>query len=349
MKRVLNSKQIGEIIVRGEGPSVEFKRELSEDVFQGLNTDIASFANSWGGTIIVGVNNSREVVGTKDPPGSIARVHHEATTCIPPVAVNAYEIEYNRNKLIVIEIPRGDYIYCDKKRKFPYRIGARTDFMETQIFLSLAKSRNLIPSESESTTQQVWTPPAKKAPNKDDKELILMLSNSHTSVRLAAVQDLRFRIGKTHVENLPGFWGGLVKLLGDESVDVRRNTLTVLDALVSRWAPESSPVGIPSRAILEAVPRLAKDDPDISVRQAAFQVLCWVGMPEFMETVVRLLVDTPKDQFQYLNAQYNLSHLPKTGVWRGIRKSLYSELEKTDKVDTQNRILDVLMTIRSLW
>ncbi|RLF04836.1 MAG: hypothetical protein DRJ64_06375, partial [Thermoprotei archaeon] len=51
-----------ELIGRGEGETVEFKRSLAE--FREIVETICAFSNTHGGTVLVGVSDDGEVIGT---------------------------------------------------------------------------------------------------------------------------------------------------------------------------------------------------------------------------------------------------------------------------------------------
>ena len=50
---------ISDLIARGEGPTVEFKRSLTKDV----GRELCAFANAGGGIILIGVSDAGEIVG----------------------------------------------------------------------------------------------------------------------------------------------------------------------------------------------------------------------------------------------------------------------------------------------
>jgi ATP-dependent DNA helicase RecG len=56
---------IAELIAQGEGPNVDFKRDLSSP--DKVLKDVVAFTNTAGGTVIVGVDDDGSVVGVEDP------------------------------------------------------------------------------------------------------------------------------------------------------------------------------------------------------------------------------------------------------------------------------------------
>jgi len=56
------SSELADLLARGEGGTVEFKRSLTKDVGRGL----CAFANAGGGTVVLGVSDSGKIVGVAD-------------------------------------------------------------------------------------------------------------------------------------------------------------------------------------------------------------------------------------------------------------------------------------------
>ncbi len=343
---LLTSKQLKDIIAKGEGLKLDFKREFSEEVIQDFTKDFAAFANAEGGTIVGGVTNSKEILGSKAEPGTLARVYQEATYCVPPVNISAYELTIGKVKVLVVEVPKSTYIHCDKKRRFPQRLGDRTDFMETQMILSLARARNLIGDGSEfGLNQNPWVRPRKSA-TKEDRESVSRLSHANDWVRLAAIQDLHAAASNHRIEEIHGFWEAINSRLRDENSEIRRGSLVLLDSMVNQF--QSNPVRIANRGTLETIAHLALEDPEQQVKVSAFQLMCWLGKPEYLPTIIKLIIESPKVMYQGLNVQYNLSHLSRRRLWSRLRNSLYSRLETSQDKEVQARILDLLQLTRSL-
>jgi len=56
---------IEELLSRGEGKTLEFKRDLSSP--KGLIKTLVAFSNTAGGKIIVGIDDSKKVIGVDRP------------------------------------------------------------------------------------------------------------------------------------------------------------------------------------------------------------------------------------------------------------------------------------------
>jgi ATP-dependent DNA helicase RecG len=57
--------KVANAIAQGEGPRVDFKRDLSSR--KSVLKDIVAFANTAGGAVVIGVDDDGSVVGVADP------------------------------------------------------------------------------------------------------------------------------------------------------------------------------------------------------------------------------------------------------------------------------------------
>ena len=60
----MNSRTLRNLIKKGESQAVEFKQAASSA--KDLAREIAAFANTCGGTIVIGVDDGGEIVGVRD-------------------------------------------------------------------------------------------------------------------------------------------------------------------------------------------------------------------------------------------------------------------------------------------
>ena len=108
MRREVDS-DLADVIARGEGATIEFKRSLTKDVGRGL----CACANAGGGTVLLGVSDAGKIVGVADHNRLKSRVLSTARSADPPIEV---EVESVGDVLRVIVPPQ--------KRK-PYSFGGR--------------------------------------------------------------------------------------------------------------------------------------------------------------------------------------------------------------------------------
>lgn len=96
---------IGTLIQRTEGKTLEFKRDLSSP--DGALRTIVAFANTAGGTLVIGVDDdTRSVVGVDDPLGLEERLANLISDRIAPALVpDIHIVPWRRTKhVLVVEI-----------------------------------------------------------------------------------------------------------------------------------------------------------------------------------------------------------------------------------------------------
>ena len=82
MSRAIGS-ELADVLARGEGETVEFKRSLTKDVGRTL----CAFANASGGTVLLGVSDAGQVVGVATHNRLKSRVLSTARSADPPIDV----------------------------------------------------------------------------------------------------------------------------------------------------------------------------------------------------------------------------------------------------------------------
>ena len=71
------------LLSQPEGQYIEFKRSASV----GMAKDIVAFANTGGGTIVIGVNDNGDLTGVTNSNRQRSQVESIARNCDPPVAI----------------------------------------------------------------------------------------------------------------------------------------------------------------------------------------------------------------------------------------------------------------------
>ena len=100
---------ISDLIARGEGPTVEFKRSLAK----GIGRELCAFANADGGTVLIGVSDSGEIVGAANHNRLKSRVQSAARSAEPPIELEVESVD----RVLRVVVPA-------QKRK-PYSFGGR--------------------------------------------------------------------------------------------------------------------------------------------------------------------------------------------------------------------------------
>ena len=98
--------EILDLIRHGEGPRTEFKRELGD--LRSVGRAICAFANTEGGVIILGVDDSQEIVGVNE---DVTRVQERLTSylqtaCNAPVSAQIDYAATPNGSIHWIEVPR---------------------------------------------------------------------------------------------------------------------------------------------------------------------------------------------------------------------------------------------------
>jgi len=120
-----------DLIRQGENASIEFKKELPRP--ESIAKEIIAFANTQGGTLLIGVSDDGRVCGVLEQKNieeyfsNIAR-----NNIIPALNVITQMINYENKKVIVVTVPKGkDKPYQTLNHQFLVRIGS-TNRVATQ-------------------------------------------------------------------------------------------------------------------------------------------------------------------------------------------------------------------------
>ncbi len=109
--------EVRELIARGEGPTVEFKREWPQrgDVTAGIGSELVAFANTQGGYLLMGVDDNGLVVGVTDDWQRLEeRLMGVCRVCDPPITLTVEKVAVEGKSILVAHVPEGK----DK----PYRV-----------------------------------------------------------------------------------------------------------------------------------------------------------------------------------------------------------------------------------
>ncbi len=127
-------EQIKQLIEQGENSAVEFKS--LEVRPESLAREIVAFANSSGGTILIGVEDSGKITGVDQHQTETWVANIVRNNVIPAIAPQITEWELSQKKVLAIEVSRGlDKPYQTLDGKFWIRVGS-TNRMATKEELS---------------------------------------------------------------------------------------------------------------------------------------------------------------------------------------------------------------------
>ena len=131
-----------EKIMLGEDSTIEFKREMPHR--DSLADEIAAFANSQGGVILIGVDDYREIVGLE-----LQELHRVEKIVIeicedsiePAVPIFTEKLQINEKNLLKIEVPRSLFVHKTPNGYFA-RQGSSKREMPTDQLARLLQSRS---------------------------------------------------------------------------------------------------------------------------------------------------------------------------------------------------------------
>ncbi len=120
----MNSEKISLLLQQGENSSIEFKRsDVKADV---LAREIVAFANTSGGTILLGVEDDGTVSGVMD---DFNREEWVANICrvnvVPAIDASIVNVTMGIHRILAVEVPKGpDKPYQTLDGKYLVRIGS---------------------------------------------------------------------------------------------------------------------------------------------------------------------------------------------------------------------------------
>jgi len=185
----VNQQELLEIIKNGESSKIEFKREEVHP--NSLAEEIVAFANFEGGIILLGVDDSGELIGcSRDNIDEfIVNVcrNNVRPSIIPMIEKNVV----HGRKIVIVTVPRGDTAYSTSKGRYFIRIGSTKQTPTQQELLRLFQKKNILQFDE--------TP---------------VIKSSLDSVDISKVNDYLARLGQSEVdeENKQGLVRELINL-----------------------------------------------------------------------------------------------------------------------------------------
>ncbi len=123
--RPTSDEELALILEEGEGYTLEFKRNINTD----LSRELVAFANASGGRILIGVNDSNQIVGSDLSNKALAQIEDMAAACDPPVVIRIEKL--TRHNVLVIHVPEGANRPHRCTKGFYLRNGASSQKMST--------------------------------------------------------------------------------------------------------------------------------------------------------------------------------------------------------------------------
>jgi len=95
-----------ELIEAGENLNTEFKREYTDDI----KKTIIAFANTAGGTLYIGINDDKSIVGVENPDGTLSQVTNVVRSAIKPdvtMFVDYKTVKKGKAVVIIVNVQKG--------------------------------------------------------------------------------------------------------------------------------------------------------------------------------------------------------------------------------------------------
>jgi ATP-dependent DNA helicase RecG len=131
----MNKKELQLILDEGEGYFIEFKESLSK-----IDKEIVSFANSSGGRIFLGINDSSVIKGFKLDNRAKSEIQDIAENCDPSIRISIEKFE----NIVVINVPEGNRKPYKCSSGFYLRSGANSQKMSTDDIIAFIQNEGRV-------------------------------------------------------------------------------------------------------------------------------------------------------------------------------------------------------------
>ncbi|QJD80527.1 ATP-binding protein [Spirosoma rhododendri] len=95
----MTRNQLDDLIARGEGTQLEFKRTIS--AAHRIARTLAAFANTAGGTLLIGVADDGRIVGVSSEPREMHRIEEAIDRLVDPPLAISYEVHKPDGRVIL--------------------------------------------------------------------------------------------------------------------------------------------------------------------------------------------------------------------------------------------------------
>ena len=334
--------QLKKLIRQGECPKVDLKISATDNVIQDISKDIAAFANTEGGHIILGVTNDRKVVGTDLDSEKHSRILNKGLQCQPRINVEIEKISLERRSVFVISIKKSPYIHSDDRNRFPMRIADTTTFMEMTMLLWLAKTKQLIAGEG---PQQYFQQQERRKPNRSEMVLLEQLSNNDPEIQWNSCEDLASLVYRVEIDGIPELFDKISDLLESKNSKVRTSALNLL-ARLDQGLSNARKKQLASK-VVKNLTKLALNESEKTIRASSLVLLSQYGQNDIVQVLVKIIKTEPKESFETLNISGVLTMLVGRGLGYPLREKLYEELKISSDEQIRVRIQSVLTNLRN--
>ena len=115
----MTRKDLKNLIATGESSFLEFKHKVASP--EKIAREIAAFANTNGGTILIGVSDNGELVGTESYMEEEFWLEEAAKLCVPAIDIHMELLNIGNKDIVIVEVPEAEkkpiYLKGKKRRK----------------------------------------------------------------------------------------------------------------------------------------------------------------------------------------------------------------------------------------
>lgn len=115
----MTRQDLKNLISTGESSFLEFKHKVASP--EKIAREIAAFANTNGGTILIGVSDNGELVGTESYMEEEFWLEEAAKLCVPAIDIHMELLNIGNKDIVIVEVPEAEkkpvYLKGKKRRK----------------------------------------------------------------------------------------------------------------------------------------------------------------------------------------------------------------------------------------
>lgn len=103
----MNNTDIELLLLKGEDSTTEFKEKISSD--RNLAVILTSFANTFGGKLLIGITSDKKSHGVEQPDKIISKVNEVCNKLISPkLSVQTVISEFRGRKIVIVDVPKSN-------------------------------------------------------------------------------------------------------------------------------------------------------------------------------------------------------------------------------------------------
>ncbi len=339
----LTFDELNQLIQQHENATTEFKAEPSDQVIQGISTDIAALANAQGGRIIFGVTNEGDPRGCELQGMERDRISQEASNCRPPIGIDFEEILFGKRHFLLVKIPRSSIVHSDTQQKFPVRIGNITQYLDAVGLISLIQERGLVKRELVSQAGPESERKRAKLPDLELTLIIKALSGKDPAIRIEALRDLQVWAHWRAVLESPQIVASIKKTLEEGLED---ETKLVIDILRSAVLEGTKLEREHATSLMGLLASIAISAPSGEIATGAWQVLQYAKEHSAIDVLVRWVTETDDTRYAALRPANLVANAGYYGLRAPLRVAFFSILEKAGDDNMKKRVTEILAALR---